>query len=264
MQPAFVDLRLAAGADAPTIARLIQVVWPEEAPAADRIARLLDIPGRATCLAVAGATVVGLTDGFATRSQAGVLRWEVDLLAVHPDYRGQGLGARLVALSTEAERARGVTLARGLVAIANQASQRTFDRCGYQVEPDPLHLLVAGPFQGVNSIPVVGAGSNPIIIAEPALTIPHEGSRLFSPSAHLIPVDTLTYRGGWLEGTVTAPALVAARAEAASRQWERVGTLVPAAEDALIDLARLAGYVAIDVYQWWVRDLPDPQGCGSR
>lgn len=56
-----------------------------------------------------------------TYTLEGLARWEVDLLAVHPDFRGKGIAAQLVSPITKTGKARGANFARGLVEVENMA-----------------------------------------------------------------------------------------------------------------------------------------------
>src|SRR4051812_13229825 len=121
-----IAFRRATEIDAPALASLKQTVWPQEG-AVDLVhpVNALRAPAHATYVAVDNDMIIGFASGFPTRSSTGNLRWEVELLAVHPDYRGQQIGVKLVQLSTKAGHAQGAVLARGLVASDNIASQRT-------------------------------------------------------------------------------------------------------------------------------------------
>ncbi len=223
-----VTLRLAAADDAPALADLIRCVWPEEDPSPSTIVGALSAPDHATYVAIAEGRVVGMCDGFLTVDAAGVRRWEVDLLAVHPDRRGRGLGARLIAASSAAGQARGATCARGLIALANTPSQRAFQRNGYQADPIVRDLYVCRALAG-------------------------EGPSL-PTDAFLTPVHTLTYRGGWIEGRATEQALRAAQALGAARGWDCVGVLLAADED-LRSPATALGFAHVGAYRWWRRPL---------
>lgn len=89
-------LRLATRDDAPNIAALKRRVWPDENADLVRIAKALSDPAHTVLIAVHGELVVGFAHAFVTHSAQGAMRWEVDLLAVYPDYRGRGLGVRLL------------------------------------------------------------------------------------------------------------------------------------------------------------------------
>lgn len=222
------DLRPATTNDAPALVDLIRCVWPEEDPALSTIVGALGAPDHATYVAIVDGRVVGMCDGFLTLDAGGRRRWEVDLLAVHPDQRGRGLGARLIAASSAAGQARGAAYARGLIALANAPSQRAFQRNGYQADPAVRELYVCRAL----------AGEGPSLPADASLT----------------PVHTLTYRGGWIEGQATEQALRAARAVGAASGWDCVGALL-AEDDDLRQTAVALGFARVGAYQWWRRAL---------
>lgn len=215
-----VSLRLATEADVPALAALKRCVWPVEDADPARIASALADEAHSALLAVHEQTVVGLLDGFVTRSASETSRWEVDLLAVHPAYRGRGLGARLLLASARVARQRGATSVRGLVQLANVASQRTFARCAYQCQQTLCTLYVS--------------------------------SRRASwpQAARVIAVNTFNYAGLWLEG-----ALKAAPICLPDGAWELAGAVIPAdhAEDCRI--LETLDFAIIGQYQWWVKTL---------
>ena len=58
--------------------------------------------------------------------------WYVNVLATYPDYRGRGLGAKLLAIADETarqERKRGLSV---IVSDANNGARRLYLRCGYR------------------------------------------------------------------------------------------------------------------------------------
>lgn len=221
LRPATVD-------DAPALADLIRCVWPEEDPSLSTIVDALGAPDHATYVAIVDGRVAGMCDGFLTLDADGRRRWEVDLLAVHPDQRGRGLGVRLIAASSAAGQACGAACARGLIALANTPSQRTFQRNGYQADPVVRELYVCRTLAGAGADLPVGAS--------------------------LTPVHTFTYRGGWIEGRTTEQVLRAARAIGAARGWDCVGVLL-AADDDLRQTAATLGFARVGAYQWWQRTL---------
>lgn len=57
--------------------------------------------------------------------------WYVNVLATFPEFRGQGLGGRLLALSDERGRAQGARQASIIVASENKGAMRLYARSGY-------------------------------------------------------------------------------------------------------------------------------------
>ncbi len=232
--PATLEIRRATTDDAPKIALVKSLTWPDESVDVAQIARSIREPGHATFVATSAGAIVGFVDGFSTLSGAGVHRWEVDLLAVHPHYRGQGLGVRLVRTNTAAGRQRGVALARSLIHVENIASQRTFARCAYQLD-DTLCELYVLPSANVK-----------------------QGVQLPSDS-HLVPVNTFNYRGLWLEmgGSPIGTLGRCGAGELLNGAWDLLGAVIPAEQVENERLAQAAGFIHVGQYQWWFLDGSD-------
>ncbi|MCG8351323.1 MAG: GNAT family N-acetyltransferase [Chloroflexales bacterium] len=213
--------------DASAIVQLLALVWPHQPANPDQVATALAPPGHATYLATCQDQAVGLVSGFPTVSVAGEIRWEIDLLAVHPAYRGQQIGRRLVQCSTAAGRAAQARVARALIASDNHASQRTIAMVGYHMQPEEMTLYVTAPHRSAH--PATGA---PI---------------------HLIPVQTLTYSGAWLEGAVTTEAVQEACARQAAHGWSTLGTLVPQQQVQFHGIVQHSGFACIGRYHWWIK-----------
>jgi len=84
--------------------------------------------------------VAGFVIAFPVSSLQGAW-WEIDLLAVHPERQGQGLGRQLIqAAATAGEGLAGRS--RAVVATDNRHSARAFVRAGFQAEPSTCTLLI--------------------------------------------------------------------------------------------------------------------------
>ena len=236
------QLCAAAADDAEAIARVKDAIWPEEATAPDYIAQVIQQPDHDTILALDNEHIVGFVDSFITLGAAGQRRWEVDLLGVHPAYRGRGIGSQLMQATTTAGWQIGAECARGLVAVANVSSQKAFARAGYVVEEGPLNLWVSA----LNS----DVAQRPLCVQ---LSIV---SNQLPAASFLIPVITLNYRGIWLEGQLSAAALLAAQAICSRRGWDIAGVLIPVADTRLNKVAHKANYVFVNQYQFWQQMTP--------
>ncbi len=230
-----VIVRRASPADAPGIARVKAAAWPEESlPDPDHIARVLAQPEHAAHVALDGdGSVLGFVDGFVTLSPTDALRWEVDLLAVHPDCQGRGIGRALVEVSTAAGQEMGVSFARALIRVDNVGSQRAFARCGYRLDGAVCALYI----------------SQPVVETRQAVSLPH----IPTGEAHFVSVTTFTYRGLWLEGGLGAEAFQAAQAIRDHNGWDVAGAVIPPAQPEAIRAAEAAGYTLVGPYQWWIR-----------
>jgi ribosomal protein S18 acetylase RimI-like enzyme len=220
-------IRHARPDDAAAIATLKTTVWPGDPADAGHIAHVLGEPDHATLLAIDSGQVVGFADGFATLAADGVRRWEVDLLAVHPDHQQQGIGRSLTAACTDAARRFESAYARALIRTDNVASQRTFARCGYRQDNTQYHLLVST------------SGSTQLIEAP--------------TGSYFVPVMTLGYRGLWLEGVLNAEAFAAAQHICERFGWDTAGALISASDRAALAAAGQHGYHPAGEFQWWLR-----------
>jgi L-amino acid N-acyltransferase YncA len=178
--------------------------------------------------------VLGFVSAFLTVAGDGRRRWEVDLIAVRTASRGRGLGARLIRRICEDSRARTTSLTRALIRVENVPSQRAFEKAGFTTDGRPHRLFLWPPQAGDDMRPYTGP-------------------------ADLIPVETLTYRGLWMEGLTSVlaeeqrRAVRAARAIVFEESRANAGAVIPAHEvhrlaPDLRDKARMHGE-----YNWFVR-----------
>jgi GNAT superfamily N-acetyltransferase len=203
-------------------------VWSGESADERHVAAAIADVNHRTHIAVVDTRVIGFVDGFRTVAANGQPRWEVDLLAVHPDYHGQKIGQQLIAATTQHARQQGHSLARALVQIDNVPSQRAFQRCGYHRDGIIYTLMVT------DAAIVTSATPN---------------------NARLIPVNTMNYRGLWLEGDLSRDALAVAQAEVARHDYDIAGALVPSDDQDSLDAATASGYRLVSHFQWWRHQL---------
>jgi ribosomal protein S18 acetylase RimI-like enzyme len=75
--------------------------------------------------------------------------WYVNVIATFPEYRGQGLGARLLELTDDRTREAGASASSIIVGSWNAGAARLYSRCGYQVVArEPAILPEAYPQTG--------------------------------------------------------------------------------------------------------------------
>jgi GNAT superfamily N-acetyltransferase len=130
--------------------------------------------------------VAGFVSAFATVDLDERPRWEIDLIAVKRKAQGIGLGKSLLRFAKEGASSRGAAYSRSFVRTDNHASQRIFEAEGFKSDH---HIYLLNLWN-----PKVGDSTG---------TLPGE--------VNLIPVDTLTYRGLWIEG-LTSGSLEAQKA----------------------------------------------------
>lgn len=219
--------RLATPADCRGIAQLIRETWGTAADE-DLIAGILSRKAEPVWIATNGAELTGFCASFMTRTIDGSPRWEIDLLAVQPDARGQGIGRTLVARSSETGQERGIGFQRGLIALHNRASARCFEVNGFHAA-ESCELWVGPP--ALND-------------ALPPPPCPH--------NTHLIPVETLSYRGLWIEGRYDRTALAAAQHLARIEGRDTVGAVIP---DGATHEAHQIPFTAVGRYTWWILSM---------
>ncbi|MFN2271293.1 MAG: GNAT family N-acetyltransferase [Anaerolineae bacterium] len=232
-----IAIRKATPADVPGIGAVVRDAWEQEI-LPDVCKAQTRCQACALYVAAKGDDVAGFVSAFLTVDKDGKRRWEVDLLAVRHTSRGQRLGQKLVEAACADERACGTPLARAAIRVDNVASQKTFENAGFKTDGEIHRLLVWTPAQ--DNGPIVYGGS-----------------------VTLVPVDTLTYRGLWLEGLTAynvdveeqRKAVMMARSIIAWEGRHNTGAMIPAigshrlATD-LRDAAEMHGE-----YRWFVRSL---------
>lgn len=198
---------------------------------------------------------VGYACAFRTEGLEGP-RWELDLLAVRPAFRGQGWGQALVRAACQG--APPGAQARAWVAVGNAASQRAFAAAGFQPVPFSYELWAYGirglqPRAPDRAWPQVspvetpeaartwaeGHGGPVEAIAARLLHLRQAGVVAWTAGREAgilaLPVRTLHYRGLWLEDLwargpwgQAVPALLFHAVEwAKTQEMEEVGIMLP-------------------------------------
>ena len=224
-------IRPATASDIPGIAWVCEAAFAE--PIEPEVCRgQIADPTMALHVAVEGDEVAGFVSAFALEG-ATDSPYFVDSLAVRPQSQGRGHGRRLIESTWTTACRHGFRLSRALIRTDNAPSQRCFARCGYVADQRP-HSLYIWP-------PQASAANGKIA------------------PVRLLPVDTITYRGLWLERLADASAEIQHRAVQQARAYcahegrGPSGALIadPAHLDAvLLDQATLKG-----TYRWWTKTL---------
>jgi ribosomal protein S18 acetylase RimI-like enzyme len=271
-------------ADAEGLLAVEKATFDESSYSAKQVRDMLvDGPQRAW-LAVGDGNIVGFAVAFATTGLRGAC-WEIDFLAVLPAWRGRRLATRLIraAASEGATNARG---ARAVVATDNPASERAFARAGFRRAEQCMLLIYRPQDQPVGPWSTPGVTVREAAsIAEVTEWLPKEGipgessarqgSQEFTlllveedgrPAgyAELIEVQTILYRGVWIESMgastqIARAALVhSVLSQTAPAGLDEVGAMVPEGDrpwqKALLD----AGFRSLGDFNWFIADLPLP------
>ncbi len=230
-------VRKATSTHIPGIAAIVRNAWEQ-----DILPDVCEAQTRcqacALYVAADGDDVAGFVSAFPTVDKDGKRRWEVDLLAVRPASQGQGLGQKLVEVACEDERAHSAPLARAAIHVDNVASQRTFEKAGFTTDGEIHKLLIWTPTRDTG--PIVYGGS-----------------------VTLVPVDTLTYRGLWLEGLTAynvdteeqRSAVQMARSIIAWEGRHNTGAMVPAVGSHRLASDLEASSKMVGKYQWFIKTL---------
>jgi GNAT superfamily N-acetyltransferase len=215
--------------DAEGIAQIIEAVWEGGPADPHQIVRALQVGDHGALVARKGQDVLGFVDAFPTFSPGGHYRWEVDLLAVHPDCTRRRIGARLVTESVIMGAQRGANLARSLVRVDNKSGERLFAYCAFQAESDPVNLFMA--FGAITT------------------------QRTLPDRLHLIPVETFSYQGAWVEGEITPESLSWLGTVCVGHGGGALGVLIPVKAESTQHAAKLAGFGNVGRFRWWLRPI---------
>lgn len=206
------QVRRADRSDAAGINAVKSLAWSEE-PGIN--AAVIELPEHRTFVAVEDGIIVGFVDGFLTT------HWELDLLAVHPDYRGHGIARQLIKASDEAGQQMGANLTRALIQMENHAMMRALHSQGYRTDRQQQALYIQ-PTRGNSSV-------------------------MTTSQAGLIVVQTLTYNGIWIECPITDTVLTRAKAESPG--------IVGVVLNDPAQIAQLHEFQYVNRYQWWYKAL---------
>ncbi len=228
---------------------------------------------------------VGYACAFRTEGLEGP-RWELDLLAVRPAFRGRGWGKALIRAACQG--APPGALVRAWVATGNAASQRAFAAAGFQPLPGSCELWAyairglqpRAPDRAWPQISPVetpemarawaeGRGGPAEAIAARLMDLREAGvvAWLAGQEAGLLalPVQTLHYRGLWLEdlwardpwGRAVAALLFHAVEWAKAQERDEVGIMLPEASPWREALPA-QGYGLVAAYREWRHVIRPP------
>jgi ribosomal protein S18 acetylase RimI-like enzyme len=242
-------------------------------------------------LAMGDGQVVGCVIAFLTSGLRGPC-WEIDLLAVLPEWTRRGLATRLIRAAS-AEGAQHARRARAVVATDNHASSRAFQRAGFRPGPEVCQLLITRPQEQGPCLPEerdltiheaddaaklaawLSGEQAPVEAISPRpdqaehsygdlrlLAAGRDGQ--VAGYAELILVQTLLYRGLWIETLVSShePAGRALVCQVVNRAFsaglDEVGAMVPSDDGPLQETLLKAGFRSLGEFRWLQSRLPLP------
>jgi ribosomal protein S18 acetylase RimI-like enzyme len=266
-------------ADAEGLLAVDKATFDECPYSAEEVQAMLSDGAQRAWLALGGDSVAGFVVAFPTTGLQGRC-WEVDLLAVLPEWRGRGLATRLIRAAC-AEGKRVAQRARAAVATDNGASIRAFTRAGFRVGAETNKLLIyrtgglAAHASTVRDVTIHRAAS----VAEAADWPPERPADQNGPGptlllaeqdgqpagyAELIEVETLLYRGVWIESiqaqsrSVYEALVHEAANQAITAGLDEIGALVPDRDWPLQDSLVARGFRSLGDFYWLTAGLPLP------
>ena len=168
------DVRFARPDDAQAIHRILQETWGESL-LFNVFTDHISSPEHQVFVAVEAGEVSGFLSAFLVSSATP--RWEIDLIIVRSASQGKGIGTSLIEKALAYGSNLGVYWAKASIRIDNYASQRAFSKVGFTTDAQVRSLLLWDP-------------------------LVYKSTTNVRETVHLIPVDTLMYRGLWIEGFV--------------------------------------------------------------
>jgi L-amino acid N-acyltransferase YncA len=278
-------------ADAKGLLAAEKAAFDESPYSAEQVQAMLTGGPQRAWLAINAGEVVGFVVAFATASRSG-LWWEVDLLAVQPQWRGRGLARGLIRAAS-AYAVETANWARAVVATDNNASARAFRHAGFQSTAEICTLLVYRPRETIYEAADTGdelrelearlgaplsllrseAEGIPPPTSGPVPASPFFSARLLlaerdgQPAgyAEVIPVQTLLYRGAWIEALEAADrevrrALIEHVLERSiAAGWDEIGAMVPDRNWSLKHALLAQGYRSLGEFRWFAARLPLPE-----
>ena len=238
-----IRVRRATSADRAGVERIVNHVWDQDVRD-DAFRAHLQAETHSLRVAEAQGEVVGFVSAFVTQAWGGRVRWEIDLIAVEPAYQGQGVGGRLIAKTCRDGQMRGADLARALIRVDNLPSQRAFSRRGFSSDGEIYQLLIWTPRPGAE--------------------------RPCPDRVALLPVDTLIYRGLWIEGLDSLSrweqrdALEVARVVATTESCDNTGAVFPARRVEHLPPQLRAEADIQASYSWFSKPINEHQSGDSR
>ncbi|RKU24293.1 hypothetical protein C6499_17310 [Candidatus Poribacteria bacterium] len=168
------NVRLARLDDSQAIHLILQETWGESL-LFDVFADHISSPEHQVFVAVEFGEVIGFLSAFLVSNPTS--RWEIDLVIVRSTSQGKGIGTSLIQEALTYGSHLEARQAKASIRMDNYASQRAFSKAGFTTDDRVGNVFVWDP-----------------LACKSTTNVPE--------TVHFVPVDTLTYRGLWIEGFV--------------------------------------------------------------
>jgi len=271
--------------DAEGLLAVEKATFNESPYTAQQVQAMLGGDAQRAWLATGDGQVIGFVVAFLTRGLRGPC-WEIDLLAVHPEWTRRGLATRLIRAAS-IYGAQVADRTRGVVSTENSGSARAFERAGFRRAercelvvfrpedgmPRPWHALGVTIRQARDTKDVEQcvreAGRHAAVVGTEGPEMPDgwtllvaESHGRFAGCAELSEVQTLLYRGMWIESLVASRRVVrialahGALTYAAAAGMEEIGMMVPVADHSLRVALKETGFRSLGQFDWYEAVLP--------
>ena len=271
--------------DAKGLLAVERATFNESPYTAEQVRAMLSVGAQRAWLAIGEGQVIGFVAAFPTHSLHGVC-WEIDLLAVDPDWTRRGLATRLIRTAASA----GASIAgkaRAVVSTEKAGSGRAFRRAGFR-RAERCELLIFRPEDGLprpwhalgmtirqayggddvtGCVQRLGPGFELANLSE--LQERHNWTLLVAQSgdevtgcAELSEVQTLLYHGVWIESLVASRSAVRVALAHGALEYgvgaglDEIGMMVPAAEHSLRVALQETGFRSLGMFDWFESELP--------
>ena len=219
--------------DAAGVLEVEAACWDESPHSPQTLLELLNSTEQvqACWLAEDAGQVVGFMHAFLTHGQHSGT-WELDLLAVHPDWRRRGIATKLVRCALGSAPSQAV-VGRALIAPHNSPSVKAFERAGFRSEGTPQAIYEYDISRDEGAI-----SGWPTSVAIESLGQQAWRASVGEDALILNEVHTILYDGLWVESVrsrIPGMLLQATRAHARRRGLDIVGWVV-----SLLDVERVA------------------------
>lgn len=273
--------------DAEGLLAVEKATFNESPHTAKQVQAMLGGDTQRAWLAIGEDQVIGFVVAFLTSGMRGSC-WEIDLLAIHPDWTRRGLATRLI-VTAAIHGAGAARRARAVVATDNPRSGRAFEQAGFhrsgrcellifrpKDEPPRLWNALGVTVREACGVEEVGGflkeGACLPGAGGPGSSEGQGGRTLLLAESHdkvagcaeLSEVQTILYQGVWIESLVASRQVVrmalahGALNHAAAAGLDEIGMMVPVSDQSLRLALQEAGFRSLGQFDWFEAELPMP------